>query len=334
MQQRLQIRPRNIVGRIFCALALAAVCSLPLSAPLSAQVSAVGDKTEGTANVLPTVLNKVGLEQNINHQLPLNATFTDETGKTVTLGDYFPDATSTDPKAATKKPAILALVYYTCPMLCSEELEGLTSSLEMVRYKPGKDFNIIVVSIDPSDTTAMAAQKKRQYIKRYGYPETAAGWHFLTGTQPNIDALVNTVGAHYVKVPGPDGKVNQYAHASSIEIITSQGRMAQYFNGVEYSPKDVLFALSEASGGKVGSPVEAAVMYCYHYDPKTGHYSLLIAHVVQLGGLLTVFLLGGFMIVMFRKDAQQARDVRELEKMSSIGSPNGSRSESESDKER
>jgi protein SCO1/2 len=332
MQQRLQIRARNIAGRSLCALSLAAVCSLPISSPLWAQVSSTGDKTEGTSNVLPTVLNKVGVAQNINRQLPLNATFTDETGKTVTLGDYFPDASN--PNAATKKPAVLALVYYTCPMLCSEELEGLTSSLEMVRYKPGKDFNVIVVSIDPSDTTAAAAQKKRQYLKRYGYPETADGWHFLTGTQPNIDALVDTVGFHYVKVPGPDGKLTQFAHTSAIEVVTSQGRLAQYFYGVEYSPKDLLFALSEASGGKVGSPVEAVVLYCFHYDPHTGHYSLVIARLVQLGCLLTVFLLGGFMIVMFRQDAKQAREVRELEKMSSIALPNGSRSESESDKER
>jgi len=329
MQQRLQIRPRNIAGRFrfLCALALA--CALPLAA----QVAAPGDKTtEGTSNVLPTVLNKVGVAQNINRQLPLNATFTDETGKTVTLGDYFPDATN--PKDATKKPAVLALVYYTCPMLCSEELEGLTSSLEMVRYKPGKDFNVIVISIDPSDTTAQAAQKKRQYLKRYGYPDTASGWHFLTGTQPNIDALVDTVGFHYVKVPGPDGKLTQFAHTSAIEVVTSQGRLAQYFYGVEYSPKDLLFALSEASGGKVGSPVEAVVLYCFHYDPHTGHYSLVIARLVQLACLLTVFLLGGFMIVMFRQDAKQAREVRELEKMSSVGLRNGSRPESESDKER
>jgi protein SCO1/2 len=315
MQQRLQIRAQGNIGHRSRALACAAIIALACSLPLAAQVSAAGDKTEGTPNTLPTILNKVGVDQNINRQLPLNAAFTDETGKAVTLGDYFPDATR-DAKADSKKPAVLALVYYTCPMLCSEELEGLTSSLEMVRYKPGKDFNVIVVSIDPSDTPALAAKKKAQYLKRYGYPETAVGWHFLTGTAPNIDALVNTVGFHYVKVPGPDGKLTQFAHTSAIEVVTSQGRLAQYFYGVEYSPKDLMFALSEASGGKVGSPVEAMVLYCYHYDPHTGHYSLVIARLVQLACLATVFLLGGFMIVMFRKDARQAREVRELEAMS------------------
>jgi protein SCO1/2 len=192
-------------------------------------------------------------------------------------------------------------------MLCSEELEGLTSALEMVRYMPGKDFNVIAISIDTNDTTAMAAQKKRSYTKRFGRPETNYGWHFLTGPQSSIDALTNAVGYHAVKVPGPDGKLNQFAHTSSIQVVTSQGRLAQYFYGVEYSPKDLLFALTQASGGKIGSPVEQLVLYCYHYDPHTGHYSMIVARVVQLACLLTVFTLGGFMIVMFRQDAKDAK---------------------------
>ena len=196
-------------------------------------------------------------------------------------------------------------------MLCSEELEGLTSSLEMVRYKPGKDFNVIVISIDPTDTTAAAAQKKRQYLKRYGYPETADGWHFLTGTQPNIDALVDTVGFHYVKVPGPDGKLTQFAHTSAIEVITSQGRLAQYFLGVEYSPKDLLFALSEASGDKSARPSRPRPLLLPLRPAAPATHSLVIARVVQLGCMLTVFLLGGFMFVMFRQRRQaSARSAR------------------------
>lgn len=265
--------------------------------PALAQVSSVGDKQEGTSTTLPTILNKVGVDQNLNRQLPLDATFTDDTGKQVKLGDYFNNG----------KPAILAIVYYTCPMLCSEELEGLTSSLEMVRYKPGKDFNVIAVSIDPTDTTQLAAAKKRSYTKRFGRPETDYGWHFLTGTQPNIDALTEAVGYHAVRVPGPDGKLTQFAHTSAIQVVTTQGRLAQYFYGVEYSPKDILFALTQASGGKVGSPVEELVLYCYHYDPHTGHYSLIVARVVQAACLLTVFTLGGFMFVMFRKDVKDSK---------------------------
>ena len=152
------------------------------------------------------------------------------------LGSYF-----------GKRPAILALVYYQCPMLCSEELNGLTSALQMVSFVPGKDFNIIVVSIDPTEGTDLAAAKKRDYLKRYGHPETANGWHFLTGTQPNIDALTKAVGFGYVKIPGPDGRLTQFAHASSIQIVTPEGKLAQYYMGVEYSPKDLLLGLDEAS---------------------------------------------------------------------------------------
>jgi protein SCO1/2 len=292
MRNWLQIGTAARRGVVVCAL-VGAICG----ASALAQVAAIGDKQEGTPNTLPTILNKVGVDQNLNRQLPLDATFTDDTGKTVRLGDYFKE----------DKPAILALVYYTCPMLCSEELEGLTSSLEMVRYKPGKDFNVLAISIDPNDTTQLAAAKKRSYVKRFGRPETNYGWHFLTGTQPNIDALTEAVGYHAVRVPGPDGKLTQFAHTSAIQVVTNQGRLAQYFYGVEYSPKDILFALSQASGGKVGSPVEAMVLYCYHYDPHTGHYSLIVARVVQAACLLTVFMLGGFMFVMFRKDVQDAK---------------------------
>jgi protein SCO1/2 len=156
----------------------------------------------------------------------------------------------------------------------------------------------------------MAAQKKRSYTKRFGRPETNYGWHFLTGPQQSIDALTDAVGYHAVRVPGPDGKLTQFAHTSSIQVITDQGRLAQYFYGVEYSPKDILFALSQASNGKVGSPVEQLVLYCYHYDPHTGHYSIIVARVVQLACLLTVFMLGGFMFVMFRKDAQEAKEAK------------------------
>jgi protein SCO1/2 len=223
--------------------------------------------------------------------LPLNLTFTDDTGKQVTLGSYL-----------GKRPAILALVYYRCPMLCSEELDGLTSALEMVRFKPGKDFNIIVVSIDPTEGTDLAAAKKRTYLKRYGHPETADGWHFLTGTQPNIDVLTQAVGFRYVKLKVPGSNLMQYAHASSIQIVTPEGKLAQYYLGVLYSPKDLLLGLDEASSNRIGSPVDNILTYCYHYDPATNTHDLIIARVVQLGGFVTLVLLGGFMLLMFRRD--------------------------------
>ena len=277
----------------------AILCYALLSAPLFAQVSSYGDKQTGdnAGDQLPQVLQKVGVSQHLNQQLPLDASFVDESGKTVKLGDYF-----------GKHPAILSLVYYTCPMLCSEELDGLTSSLEMVKLNPGKDFDVVIISIDPSDTPEQAAKSKALYVKRYGRPETAAGWHFLTGQRPAIDAVTNAVGFGYVRVPGPDGKLSQFAHASSIEIVTTEGKLAQYYLGVEYSPKHMLLGLIDASGNKIGSPVANILTYCYHYDPQTNKHSLIIARVVQLGGMITVAGLGGFMFFMFRRDVNLARE--------------------------
>jgi protein SCO1 len=277
----------------------ALLCCALLGGSLFAQVSSYGDKQSGdnSGDQLPQVLQKVGVSQHLNQQLPLDASFVDDTGKTVKLGDYF-----------GKHPAILSLVYYNCPMLCSEELDGLTSALEMVKLTPGKDFDVVIISIDPSETPEIAAAKKAFYVKRYGRPETASGWHFLTGQRPAIDAVTNAVGFGYVKVPGPDGKLTQFAHASSIEIVTTDGKLAQYYLGVEYSPKDVLLGLIDASGNKIGSPVANILTYCYHYDPQTNKQSLRIARVVQLGGIVTVAGLGGFMFLMFRKDVTSARE--------------------------
>jgi protein SCO1/2 len=277
------------------AAVAAALCAAGLAPSLVAQVSRYDEKQMApVSDKPPAILNGVGIAQNLNQQLPLGLTFTDDQGKQVQLASYF-----------GKKPAILALVYYQCPMLCSEELNGLTGALQMVDEVPGRDFNVIVVSIDPSEGTDLAASKKRIYLKRYGHPETAAGWHFMTGTQANIDALTKAVGFGYVKIPGPDGKLTQFAHASSIQIVTPEGKLAQYYMGVEYSPKDLRLGLAEASSNRIGSPVDNILTYCYHYDPATNKHSLIVARVVQLGGLVTVFTLGGFMFVMFRRDARQ-----------------------------
>lgn len=276
-------------------VAMAAVTLCAAFTPLlMAQVSRYDEKQMApVSDKPPAILNKVGIAQRLNEQLPLALTFTDDEGKQVQLASYF-----------GKKPAILALVYYQCPMLCSEELNGLTGALQMVKLEAGKDFNVIVVSIDPSEGTDLAASKKRSYLKRYGRPETASGWHFMTGTQENIDALTKAVGFGYVKIPGPDGRLTQFAHASSIQIVTPEGKLAQYYMGVEYSPKDLRLGLVEASANRIGSPVDNILTYCYHYDPTVNKHTLIIARVVQLGGLVTVFTLGGFMLTMFRKDAR------------------------------
>jgi protein SCO1 len=276
----------------------AALCGSLLCSVAVAQVSSYGDKETGenVGDQLPKVLKAVGVTQRLNQQLPLDAQFVDDTGKAVRLGDYF-----------GKHPAILSLVYYNCPMLCSEELDGLTGALEMVHMNPGKDFDVVIISIDPSETPELAARKKAFYVKRYGRPETAAGWHFLTGQPAAIDAVSNAVGFGYVRVPGPDGKLSQFAHASSIEVVTTDGKLAQYYLGVEYSPKDVMLGLIEASGNKIGSPVANILTYCYHYDPQSNKHSLIVARVVQLGGMVTVASLGGFMFLMFRRDIRLGR---------------------------
>lgn len=295
MLQQHTIRRTGSKAAIFASvLSCAMVC-----AAASAQVSSYGDKQQGEnrGDELPKVLKGVEVSQHLNQQLPLDATFVDETGKAVQLSDYF-----------GSKPALLATVYFNCPMLCSEELDGLTSSLEMVHLNPGTDFNVIVISIDPSETPELAAKKKAFYLKRYGRPETAAGWHFLTGKEPAIDAVTKAVGFGYVRVPGPDGTLSQFAHASSIEVITTSGKLAQYYLGVEYSPKDMLLGLIEASGNKIGSPVANILTYCYHYDPETNKHSIIVARVVQLGGMVTMASLGGFMFVMFRRDLKLGRE--------------------------
>ena len=281
------------------ALALAlGLMATPLRS--GAQVSSYGDKTQGenVGDQLPTVLKKVQVEQHLNAQLPMDAAFVDDTGKPVSLGSYFDG----------KHPVIVTTVYFNCPMLCSEEMDGLTSALEMVHLVPGKDFQIVIISIDPSETPDLAAKKKAFYLKRYGHPETAAGWHYLTGKEPAIDAVTNAIGFGYVRVPGPDGKLTQFAHASSIELATPQGKIAQYYLGVEYSPKDVLLGLIDASGNRIGSPVANILTYCYHYDPQTDKHSLMVVRVVQLGGIVTVASLGSFIFLMFRRDIKFAHD--------------------------
>jgi protein SCO1 len=285
---------QSTIRSVFRGAIFTAGAALVLAPSMLAQVAGYGEKQIGPVNEKPSVTSKISISQRLNQPLPLNAVFTDDAGKQVSLASYF-----------GQKPAILALVYYQCPMLCSEELNGLTGALQMVDEKPGRDFNVIVVSIDPTEGTDLAAAKKRTYLKRYGHPESANGWHFLTGTQQNIDALTQAVGFGYAKIPGPDGRLTQYAHASAIQIITPQGKIAQYYMGVEYSPKDIRLGLAEASNNRIGSPVDNILTYCYHYDPGTNKHSLIVARVVQLGGLVTVLTLGGFMFLMFRADAKR-----------------------------
>ncbi|MGC2584646.1 MAG: SCO family protein [Acidobacteriaceae bacterium] len=284
--------------RLSGAMAIAA-CGLLLAGalPLRAQSQWFGFKKPGTpADQQPLLLKKISIQQKLNTQLPLNLPFVDETGKAVHLGDYF-----------GKRPVILSLVYYQCKILCPEEIDGLVGALEMLKLQPGRDFYVVFVSIDARETPEIAAREKAFYMKRYGRPQDNGGWHFLTGQAPAIRALASTVGFGYVPMAGPDGKMTQFAHASAIELVTPEGRLAQYYLGVEFSPKDLQLGLVEASHGKIGSLVENLLTYCYRYDPTLNRHTLMYIRLYQAGGLLTVLLLGGFMIVNFRRDIREAR---------------------------
>ncbi len=244
-----------------------------------------------TKTVAPPGLEGVGIEQRLNEQLPLNLTFKDEQGKTVMLGDYFQKG----------RPVILNLVYYQCPMLCTEVLNGLTAALKVMRFVPGKEFEVVTLSIDPRETPQLAANKKEMYLKKLGNAEAGKGWHFLTGEQPQIAALAEAAGWRYRYDP----KLDQFAHAAGILLITPEGKIAQYYYGVEYSPKDMRLGIVEASQNKIGSLADQVLLYCYHYDPSTGRYGATITNIMRLGGVTTVVVLGSFLLVLFRKEKHE-----------------------------
>ena len=238
------------------------------------------------ANVRPPGLKNVGIQQNLNQPLPLDLTFTDDLGRTVRLGDYF-----------GKKPVILSLVYFNCPMLCGEVLSGLEHSLRMMSLDVGKDFDVITVSFDPKDTPEMAAKKKAEFLKLYKRAGGEQGWHLLVGQQGAIDALTKAVGFQYEYDP----KTQQFAHATAIMIATPDGKVAQYYYGVEYPPKDLRLGLVEAWNGKIGNVVDQLLLYCYHYDPEKGKYSATILRVLRLAGVATMLSLGTLIFIMIRR---------------------------------
>lgn len=246
------------------------------------------DPTQTSASGLPTALEKIGIEQRLGEQLPADAKFTDENGNTVRLGQYF----------NKKKPVILALVYFECPMLCNEVLNGLTGSLKGVSFDAGQEFDVIALSFDARENgkTEVVKNKKEAYLKRYERPKTADGWHFLTGTQEEIDKVTQAVGFNYAW----DEKSDQFAHAGGVMVITPEGKIAKYFYGIDYSPKDLKFGIMESAESRVGNPAEQLLLYCYHYDPATGKYGLAIMNVIRLGGIITLLALGGMFFVFWR----------------------------------
>ena len=242
---------------------------------------------------LPGALQGVGIDQKLDRQIPLNLLFTDEYGKQQPLSAYF----------RSGKPVLLAIVYYRCPMLCTQILNGVASSLKAVSLDPGKDFEVVSISIDPKDTPETAASKKQVYMRRYGRPGTANGWHLLTGDDANIKALTEAVGYHYKY----DAATGQFAHASGIMIATGEGRLSRYFYGVEYAPRDVRLGLVEASQNKIGNPVDQILLFCYHYDPATGKYGAVVMNLVRFGAGAFVLIGGAFLFVVLRRDVRAGR---------------------------
>jgi len=249
------------------------------------------------ATGLPKVLKNVGIDQKLNEQIPLDAVFKDEQGHDVRLGQFF-----------NGKPVVLSLVYYTCPMLCNQVLNGMMGSFRQVSFNIGEQFDVVTVSFDPSETPDLAAAKKSTYVKAYNRPGAEANWHFLTGDEANIKRLTEAVGFRYVW----DEQTKQFAHASAIMILTPEGKLARYFYGIDYPPRDLRLGLVEASQNKIGTPVDALMLYCYHYDPATGKYGAIVMNIVRLAGGVAVFLIVGLLLVLRKVGNRKALVTSEL----------------------
>ena len=252
-------------------------------------------KQQPAASGKPKLLENVGIDQRLNEQVPLDLTFRDEDGKTVRLGDYF-----------GQKPVVLSLVYYACPQLCNQVLNGLTSSLNTVKdFNIGREYNVVTVSFDAREKPELAAKKKATYVEWYKRDGVREGWHFLTGDQEQIDKLTEAVGFHYNWDPASQ----QFVHASGVMLLTPQGKLSRYFYGIEYAARDLRLGLVEASDGKIGTPVDQVMLYCFHYDPEQGKYGFVVMNLIRLGGAITLVGVAALMLVMRRKNAQRQREL-------------------------
>jgi protein SCO1/2 len=236
---------------------------------------------------VPPQLRDVTFKQRLNEMLPLDASFRDENGQSVALGQFF-----------GRRPVVLAFVYYQCPMLCTQVMNGLSSALKVMPFEAGKDFDVVLISFDPRDTPAVATEKKRAHLVYWSAEKDAAAWHLLTGDEASIRRVTSAAGFTYRW----DDRTGQFAHVSGVLITTPDGRLSRYFYGIEYSPKELRLALVESGEGKVGSAIDELLLYCFHYDPESGRYGLLVMNLVRLGGVLTVLFIGGFILVMRRRE--------------------------------
>lgn len=270
---------------------------LALGLLISGWLAVLGPLVAQAHETLPAIMKEVGFDQRLNEQVPLDLVFRDETGRAVRLGEYFGG-----------KPVILSLVYYNCTTLCPMILDGMVRSLSPVSFDIGKEFAMLTVSFDSRDTPAQAAAKKAEYVQRYHRAGAADGWHFLTGEEAAIRQLTKAVGFRYLY----DEKTDQFAHAAGILMLTPQGKVSRYFYGFDFSPRDLRLGLIEAAANKIGTPIDQVLLYCYHYDPLTGQYGLIVMRVLRLAGLATVLALGGFILVMLRRERHANLATREV----------------------
>ena len=252
--------------------------TIPLLAVAAVWLAAAGPAAAQLANQVPEELQEVGVEEHLDAKLPLELEFRDEHGRVVKLGDYFDGV----------KPVVLTLNYYQCPMLCGLQLNGLLDGLKELEWTPGQEFELVTVSINPLETPALAAEKKQNYISRYGRPSAAKGWHFLTGREPEIRRLAETLGFGYTY----DRSTGEYAHAAAIMVTTPDARVARYLYGIEYPPRRLRLALLEASEGEIGNTLDQLIMYCFHYDPSSRRYSPVAMNIMRLGAGATAIVLG------------------------------------------
>lgn len=259
---------------------------------------AVPSNTAPSASAMPRALQNVGFEPPLNGPMPLDLPFRDETGRSVQLRDYF----------GHQKPVVLAFVYYGCPMLCDQVEQGVVGALRMLSFNPGRDYDVVFVSFDPRETPEMAAEKKKKALVHFRRPETDSGWHFLTGSKESIEAVTKAANFRYTF----DAKSNLFAHASGVMILTPDGRISRYFYGVEFPGHDMRFGLVDASAGKIGTPIDHVLLFCYHYDPTAAVYSASILKLIRLGGVLTILcIVGGILISRRRESLAAARNLRQ-----------------------
>jgi len=275
-----------------CSLIVAMVFTAVSAAAQMTGAPSAGYKREPgmSASTMPAPLREIGFDQNIGQQLPLDAEVVDESGTVAPIGRFF-----------GARPVVLVFAYYTCPMLCSQVVNGLASAVDVLSLQPGRDFDVVVVSFDPRDTPATAAAKKAHYLERYTNARAAAASHFLTASSSSITRLTKAAGFRFAW----DEQTQQFAHPTGVIVVTPDGRMARYLFGIEYGPRDLRLAIVEASAGRVGSAADTLLLYCYHYDPMTGRYGLVVMRLMRVAGASTVLALGAFVVVMLRREKRR-----------------------------